>query len=691
MNQFRLLRRGAVRLATALLALAACRADQVNTTEPVVSSTAVTPVSRQASVSDFPSLDVCNATLPTAGNGDAVLQSTGCSFPDSVWIRVTASGLTTVAPNPQFSCCFTNVTYPYNGTYGPMGGGLSSNWMVMQVRAQLRYNDGTRSGVANAGSLYGFPRGSTASTVPIMQTFSIRKGGGTVWVERYGARAGNASINQYVASGDQTIKVEYAARNLQLIVAPSGELYEGDTVTFTAQSIESATIRIRSWVWQDSTGTNFGVFCLPGSSARSCRFVPPRGGVMTVRARVGSNPYYEQASVAVTPLPLGLRVWISADSTPATAGTVVSFTASSFPVRREVKQFSIGQSSALDDVICSGDTFCDALAQTSDSVRFTALVNGRPKSLTVYLGVIPCIMPYGGTATAACTDPDRWDVFLNSLTAAQRAAVLSLNAQERSACRQDRVACRDWAQRTESGQGGSYPIPGDSATFAEIAALTDSVYAELQLLSANWDGALTAIRAEPSLPGTRARVSAVPPTPDNIVDLIVVLIDLGEIAVAGPNAARLRGLALDVAATLVPGVPAPGSVAVGGKVTRAVARNLKAWHAAAKVGRERHTAFSLALRGQSQIGAARIRVLEGNGIGYIDGAIIDEIRKVITIIELKPLGAAAKRLGDAQLAKYKAGLESMERWVTNGKDLHIRDMIQNQGWQIKTHLERYTP
>ncbi len=184
MNQFRLLRRGALRLATVLLALAACRADQVNTTEPVVSSTAVTSVS-QASVNDFPSLDACTATLPTSGNGDAVLQSTGCSFPDSAWIRITASGMTTVAPNPQFSCCFRNVTYPYSGTYGPMGGGRTNNWMVMQVRAQLRYNDGTRSGVGNQGSLYGFPVGSTASTVPIMQTFSTGKGGGTVWVERY--------------------------------------------------------------------------------------------------------------------------------------------------------------------------------------------------------------------------------------------------------------------------------------------------------------------------------------------------------------------------------------------------------------------------------------------------------------------------------------------------------------------------
>lgn len=160
MNQFRLLRRSVIRLATALLALAACRADQVNTAEPIAPSTAVTPVSRQASVNDFPSLDVCTATLPTSGNGDVELQSTGCSFPDSAWIRVTASGLTTVAPNPQFSCCHTNVRYPYNGTYGPMGGGSSSNWMVMQVRAQLRYNDGTRSGVGNAGSHYGFPQGS---------------------------------------------------------------------------------------------------------------------------------------------------------------------------------------------------------------------------------------------------------------------------------------------------------------------------------------------------------------------------------------------------------------------------------------------------------------------------------------------------------------------------------------------------
>jgi hypothetical protein len=81
--------------------------------------------------------------------------------------------------------------------------------------------------------------------------------------------------------------------------------------------------------------------------------------------------------------------------------------------------------------------------------------------------------------------------------------------------------------------------------------------------------------------------------------------------------------------------------------------------------------------------------LVNGGIGYIDGAIIDHQKKIITIIELKPasnIDAVAQGL--RQLVDYKSALQSMERWVTNGHNLPLREMLSD-GWSIATDLRKY--
>ena len=261
--------------------------------------------------------------------------------------------------------------------------------------------------------------------------------------------------------------------------------------------------------------------------------------------------------------------------------------------------------------------------------------------------------------------------------------MLGLSALERSACRQNLAACRAWAD-----EGGSFPTPSDSVSYEEIAALTDAVYGELMAMSANWDEPPVAVRADATATDIPKRASLVTPTPGNVLDLIAVLYDIGEIVVAGPNAERVRGLALDAAAMLVPGLPAPRVLAVAAKATRAQSRNLRALHAAAAVGRARHTALSNELRAMGHIGAARVTLVNG-GIGYIDGAIIDHQNKIITIIELKPasnIDAVAQGL--RQLVDYKSALQSMERWVTNGHNLPLREMLSD-GWSIATDLRKY--
>lgn len=614
---------------------ASCR-DTLAPTDLAPAPKVEEPLPRQTVVGEWPpEPGSCTKTFTASGNGFALNEDTGCYLEPQSVNTITISGTLTASPSPASTCCIAT-TYPEAGTYGPMGG-TGSMWMQLLVRLKL-----VQANTQSVSYVTGSPMGSPASSVTINDVYVTTGLGRFVMFERtamgIGVSCGGnpprapCPYNGYFAykydvSGTQTVSVRWAAKTLQLNVTPIGANYEGDSVTFTARSTDNRPVTVSNWYWRDTTGTSTLVPC---GYSPVCRWVPPNTGIMYVRAKVGTNPFYEQASAYAELLPLALRVHVLSDSTPATAGTVVSFVANAVPDVRPVQQLSITSAPGLADVVCSAEAFCDALALSSDSVRVSATINGRPKAITVFVDVTPCVTSDSTPPSAACTDPDRWDVFLASLTAAQRAAVLGLSALERSACRQNLAACRAWAD-----EGGSFPTPSDSVSYEEIAALTDAVYGELMAMSANWDEPPVAVRADATATDIPKRASLVTPTPGNVLDLIAVLYDIGEIVVAGPNAERVRGLALDAAAMLVPGLPAPRVLAVAAKATRAQSRNLRALHAAAAVGRARHTALSNELRAMGHIGAARVTLVNG-GIGYIDGAIIDHQNKIITIIELKP-------------------------------------------------------
>lgn len=493
---------------------------------------------------------------------------------------------------------------------------------------------------------------------------------------------------KYVVSGTQTVTVRWMAKTLQLHVTPTSTLYEGDSVTFTARSSDTRPVTVSQWFWRDSTGTATPVPC---GNSPVCRWVPPNTGIMYVRAKVGTNPFFEQASAYAALMPLELRVHVVSDSTPATAGTVVSFIANAVPDVRPVRQLSITAAPGLTDAVCTADAFCDALAALSDTVSFSATINGRPKTAKVFVGVAPCVTSTTGPPPAACTDADRWDVFLASLTAAQRAAVLGLNARDRSFCRQDFEACRQWAE-----QGGSYPTPTDSVSYEEMVALTDAVYGELLAMSASWAEPLVAVRADALATDSPKRASLVTPTPDNVLDLLVVLADIGEIVVAGPSASLLRGLAIDVASAFVPGVPSPKILALGRRAARVAKRNLEAFHAASKRGKTVHSSFSKKLWDEGHIGAIGLKYPDGRQL-FADGIEIinrGEGQKFLHIWELKPLSNKdSHRIGLRQLVDYKVALQSTEKIVVNRGGtmitFNIRDMINRQGFQVVTDLAFY--
>ena len=637
----------------------------------------------------------CTKTFTASGNGFALNEPTGCYLEPQSVNSITISGSLTASPSPQSTCCIVT-TYPESGTYGPMGGGTASTWMQLLVRLKL-IQDNTQSVTYVSGS----PIGSSASSVTINDVYVTGGLGRSVRFERTAMGIGVScggnppaapcpyngyTASKYVVSGTQTVTVRWMAKTLQLNVTPISANYEGDSVTFTARSSDNRPVTVSNWYWRDTTGTSTLVPC---GYSPVCRWVPPNSGIMYVRAKVGTNPFYEQASAYAEILPLELRVHVLSDSTPTTAGTVVSFIANAVPDVRPVKQLAVISAPGLTDVICTADAFCDALATSADSVSFTATINGRPKSVKVFVDVMPCVVSDSTTPSPACTDPNRWENFWVSLTAAQKAAVLSLSPSNRSACRQDLATCRRWLD-----EGGTYPAPSDSVSYEEIAALTDAVYGELLAMSANWDEPLAAVRADTWQTEVPKRASLVTPTPDNVLDLIALLYDVGEIVVAGPNAERIRGLALDAAATLLPGVPSPKVLAAAAFVTGGKARNLEALLAAARRGVIEHIKFSQKLRNLGHIGAARITLANGK-TGYIDGAYIDYINRQIKIVELKSTLPSSIARGRKRVQDYVEGVKRMETWNKDGHNLTPRSMLEhpdpNQRWTITADVETYPP
>ena len=108
--------------------------------------------------------------------------------------------------------------------------------------------------------------------------------------------------------------------------------------------------------------------------------------------------------------------------------------------------------------------------------------------------------------------------------------------------------------------------------------------------------------------------------------------------------------------------------------------------AAARVGRLKHAELSSRLWSTGQIGATRFRTLapiDGKFVHEIDGAIINRLSnpKTITIVELKPNNPEAVNLGENQLNRYKAALESIDQLTIRNKvtsaveTLNLRDFV----------------
>lgn len=265
--------------------------------------------------------------------------------------------------------------------------------MNLYVRFRLNYANSS-----NYSMVQGTPVGGTASTVTINDVYG--QNGASVNFERSGLTASvSCSGNplppgcphsgywawKYSVSGTQTVTVRWAKKTLQLYVTPIATKYEGDSVTFTAASTDGRAVTVSNWMWRDTTGVSTSVPC---GYSPVCRWVPPNTGIMYVRGKVGTNPFYEQASAYAEILPMQLVVEI--DSTSTYEGELVKFTARSAPGMRPVTSFALVGADGLEDIVCTPTDYCEGIAVQSDSLTLTALVNGRPKALAAYVEVLPC-------------------------------------------------------------------------------------------------------------------------------------------------------------------------------------------------------------------------------------------------------------------------------------------------------------
>ena len=341
---------------------------------------------------------------------------TGCDLADSALYTFVISGQLTASPSPAVSCCAqADLTYPNAGTYGPMGGGLSRNFGQLLVKLQIQFFN-------NGGSTlhYGFPTypfGDPTSTITLSDRFFIGKPtGGALYFERSALQGSwtctgsshlwycpypGYSANQYAVTGTQTVTVLRGVKTLQLRVLPINQShYLGDSLTFSAYSTDGKAVSAREWIWVDSSGTQSSVPCSVTPS--SCRFAPASGGTMYVRARVGTNPYIEQASASADLLPLRLI----ATPTPKAVGVTldsVKVLVRTLP-HRELSSITITINPGLMSLRASGfsntgSATCSASAgecelsggQAPSTLTVTATtVDGVTLTTTTVVDQLPC-------------------------------------------------------------------------------------------------------------------------------------------------------------------------------------------------------------------------------------------------------------------------------------------------------------
>jgi hypothetical protein len=223
------------------------------------------------------------------------------------------------------------------------------------------------------------------------------------------------------------------------------------------------------------------------------------------------------------------------------------------------------------------------------------------------------------------------------------------------------------------GGGGGVAPPEDSASYEEVVAVTDQIADEIDQHLALWDGGFTAVRDNRAVEDVQGRFSAMVVTPETVLDLFFLLQDLRELVVAGPNASRVATVIVDAAAMALPVVPSPGAVRILARGAKASKRQLEATSAglaAARNGRAQHYAFSNSFWAAGNIGATRFRTtipFDGKLVHEIDGAIVDRVRKTITIVELKPRTDRAIAVGARQLARYVSALQTLPSLTTVNK------------------------
>ncbi|WP_353268576.1 hypothetical protein [Gemmatimonas sp.] len=392
----------------------------------------------------------CTATFTATGDGFANAPTNCYLEPQSV-SSITITGTLTASPSPQSTCCIVT-TYPESGTYGPMGGPPPHTWMQLLVRLRL-----VQANTQSATIVMGSPIGSAANSVTINDVYVTGGLGRFVMFERTAMGKGVAcggnppappcpysgyTAAKYVVSGTQTVTVRWMAKTLQLHVTPTSTLYEGDSVTFTARSSDTRPVTVSHWFWRDSTGTATPVPC---GNSPVCRWVPPNTGIMYVRAKVGTNPFFEQASAYAELLPVEFAITLSPASvafsdtvtvtpklTPArpilsfeilapvvamgATGPLHSATArhspkvqSSMTPTRAASPLLANSTTVqaeLDNILCGGSPSprCRGVAVSSGVVRARAIVNGRPRVATATLEVTPLYITVEGTGDASFVD-----------------------------------------------------------------------------------------------------------------------------------------------------------------------------------------------------------------------------------------------------------------------------------------------
>lgn len=258
-------------------------------------------------------------------DGTMADRGTGIIIPAYSRVVITVTGNVTATPNPDYLCCFEQVSMAYAGSWGPGGVGQAPAY-YLRVKLgggptiTLHYGDSTatsdtigapsydfelhvsRNGVNGGASCYsnplpGYPPGCTCPDGPCLQ---------------YSAPA-------YELSGGQTITVTRINDHLQLTASRS-VLTSPDSVTFTASTDNGASFTVQGWSWKsDSAGGDQTAACT--GSGNPCKTTVYRSGTMTVRGTVGGATRTASAHVTVTPD----SATVTADSVDGVVGRTVTF------------------------------------------------------------------------------------------------------------------------------------------------------------------------------------------------------------------------------------------------------------------------------------------------------------------------------------------------------------------------------